>query len=159
MVHVIQSSGYYYSWPCPSFLPQDLWMLILFLATVQNQKAKGIKKKNNEKTKPIMGQTISGPLGFASFLNNVSRDVCHSASVSSFAFLGTVPSGSPLSLSFWPHTLPQQAFSDSCLQLLSQGRRLPNLSSWDPSTCLQPGMPSCLQIYSLGCFSWTSPQA
>lgn len=74
-----------------------------------------------------MGQTISGPLGFASFLNNVSRDVCHSASVSSFAFLGTMPSGSPLSLSFWPHTLPQQAFSDSCLQLLSQGWRLPNL--------------------------------
>lgn len=66
-----------------------------------------------------MGHTTSGPLEFASLLTNV---------ISALGFRGTVPSGSPLSLtvSLAPHS-PLQAFSDSWFQLLSLGQGFPNL--------------------------------
>lgn len=74
-----------------------------------------------------MGQTIQGLWDLYLFLHNVSRDVCHSAAYP------PLPSGAlcPLDLLHLCHsgsTLPRQAFSDSCLRLLSLGQRFPNFS-------------------------------
>lgn len=74
-----------------------------------------------------MGQMIQGLWDLYLFLHNVSRDVCHSAAYP------PVPSGAlcPLDLLHLCHsgsTLPRQAFSDSCLRLLSLGQRFPNFS-------------------------------
>lgn len=105
-----------------------------------NQKPRGLKKK--KRTKLIMGQTISGPWGFASFfLSNVSRDVCplESYPLSAYGALcpldllypclfGSTPSLSRLSLTpgfrfcLWAKAsqisnleIPPSAFSLVCL--------------------------------------------
>lgn len=94
---------------------------------IQNRKTKRefLKKPKNPNPLWVKRSRASGTCIFS----EQCKQRCLSfSSVSSFAFWGTVPSGSPPSLSFWLHTLPQQAFSDSCLQLLSLGQRFPNFS-------------------------------
>lgn len=124
---------------------------------IQNQKTKREFKKKNQKTQTHYGSNDPGPLGLVSFLNNVSRDVCHSAAypplpsgalcpldLLHLCHSGSTPSLSRLSLT------PAFSFCPWAKDFQISLRSLCLPSTW---------YASCLQIYLLRCFSWTSSQA
>lgn len=110
---------------CPFLRIFGSWLY--FWQWYKTKRPRGSLKKKPKNPNPLWVKR-SRASGTCIFFEQCKQRCLSFSSVSSFAFWGVVPSGSPPSLPFWLHTLPQQAFSDSCLQLLSLGQRFPNFS-------------------------------